>query len=300
MAWQRKNSGTLGTLTDDTLSSIHVSGEMPKVFLTGDAHRQPPFQWIESCKKLKQHFQELIRQNQLWVYVEEFQDKIEFGHVPALLHPLIGTQRMVGWEPQVYWHIYKVMKVYGQLLPAIWAGELDGKDSNDLPKLIKRLDEVHLHICLAENLLGTIGRPTELMKATAHEEHLNHYKYCHEASPKSFVQRWTTGWRVPPKPPKPAKLYSKFLKEYHDAGDSLRISEAVQRAIGVGIGKQITSHPGCTHLISCGEDHIVCRQPLQEFIKLPARVNGVVDSDKGSIYAQRRSRIVATGARIDG
>lgn len=281
MAWRKLDPRTLATLTDKSLKSIQFSGKMPTVFVTGDAHRNPPFRWIDSCRSdtLKRHFEDLVNQGQLCVHVEQYKNQIKTDSVPKSLRKLIGMQRIFGWELEVYRYFQEVMR---ECSPN-GRGLLE-LDDRKVPNsyLIKSLEDVHRNICEADKRLKDIGYPTTLKgKMEAHGEYLKYYKHLRDESrPKSIVGKLTTGWGA--KPTKPSKNYLTFLQEYSTAANKLRTSPSVHTAIARKIQSTINVHSGCTHLITCGSKHLLCEHPLFKFILSP-KGGGVVDVDEGKV-----------------
>lgn len=279
MPWQTLNPGTLWKLTNDNVASIQSSGKMPTVFMTGDGHRNPPFQWITRCESLKQHFQDLLDRDKLCVHVEEYEDQVNCNSVPPLLKPLHTRKRIFGWELE----IYRSVELYWDEFATHTLILLQLDPSHPSKKLITSLEKLHMYVCRVQKRLHQIGFPAELAMSEAHQEYLDYYKDRYEASlPKRFYQ---TLPRARPRMPK--KEYSKFAKEYHETALKLRTSKGVHTAIGGKIRPALHRHSaGWTHLITCGKEHIDgCSNSLDRFLTLPGGENGVVDAESAKLLS---------------
>ena len=100
MPWRTLASGTLKGLSDEKLGTTLTP--MPRFFMTGDGHRQPPFGWTNACKQLRAHFMTLIASKMLCAHVEEHAEQVEGTSVPNWLAVLYDQRRIFGWELTIY------------------------------------------------------------------------------------------------------------------------------------------------------------------------------------------------------
>ena len=91
MSWIILNNGDL----KNNFSHVIEKHGFPRVFLTGDGHRHPPFQWI--CQH-SVYFIRLCEKNKLILHVEELSEKISSDSVPPMLNRLVNEKRVFSFE----------------------------------------------------------------------------------------------------------------------------------------------------------------------------------------------------------
>lgn len=282
MAWKTLTPGTLWNLTDADLDTkLQLWGGMPTFFMTGDGHEKPPFQWITRCKRLREHFKKLVESDKLCVHVEELQDKVNRESVPPLLWPLLGKNRIFGWELEIFRYVGAVIDAYYEHAPGLSRSEyLETKQGMRSNRNVQRtqmllvIESVHRNIREADNRLRDIYRAEELRgKLEVHEKYLNYYRV-----PSSK----TSGQSSLQPSEKPNDSYVDFLQNYKVAGLDARLTAGVHLAIGKKILDVVRNYKGRTHLICCGAEHLTVKdRPLNNYVFLPQRTTGVVDSYQG-------------------
>ena len=118
MVWEVLKPCTLWKLTDKTLET-ELTKQWPKIqfFLTGDAHRDPPFLWAvrEECSILRNHFLTLMDQELLCAHVEKLSNEVTIRCVPGELSQLYAQNRIFGWEPDIFRDLRSVMQLCDDL-----------------------------------------------------------------------------------------------------------------------------------------------------------------------------------------
>ena len=73
MPWNVLPVGTLTALVEATVDAQLGRPLLGvRAFMKGDGHRNPPFQWFNTCPRLQLHFQNLMFAEMLCAHVEEF------------------------------------------------------------------------------------------------------------------------------------------------------------------------------------------------------------------------------------
>ncbi len=249
MAWTTLASGTLASMTARKIE-LQFSEGIPRFFLTGDGHRNPPFKWIESCKELELHFLGLMAQGQLCVHVEEHPEAIRQSSIPLKLHPLLHSKRVFGWELDIYRVLRPVMEVSMGVVG-------QEKRLTDVVYLDKEWVRINA-------LLWQIGGGSQTLR----QAQSNSFKF------RSYFQARSKGAK---KDLLKEAAYDRFLLDWNRAAMVLRTD--ANAYIARNIQKVINQYPDATHLITCGDAHISIN-PLQQYIRLPEDAPGIIDLTK--------------------
>jgi len=245
MGWVVLPAGTLRGITDDRFAE-YARSEWPKVFMTGDGHRTPAFAWTGTCARVKDFFTRALTANRLYAYVEVRPSAVAANLVPDFLAGLHGGGRITGWE----------LPLFEQLQPSmvksleVVALEIN---LNQLDAIKPVLDKFSTLITDASEILGmnrTVDLPT-FNQVFAIMECLTTY------------ERRRTEFTV-----EVANKLQAAALHYHNACMELRCSAAYHQAVGNTIQGSILQAPTSIHLITCGDNHLTCASPLQQFISL--------------------------------
>ncbi len=254
MPWTVLPPNTLSNMTDDALDDmLHGDAPIPRFFLTGDGHGNPPFQWVNACPAMTLYFQNLMFNNRLCAHVEQHQEDVTINSVPNQLQLLYGQNRIFGWELDIYRDLQPLMEM---CLAIAAAPNLNpGIIANDVV-------ELHREIVRVDALLWQIGNPAGLRNLVGQSFQFRGYfqGVASNGNPRNLA---TEG------------QYAAFVMNYFNIAMGLRTT--VNNYIGQNIQNVINAHPNDTHIITCGDAHIF-HNPLQNYINLPHGANGVVDS----------------------
>lgn len=257
MPWRRLSKGTLKTLSDAALD--RTLSTMPRFFLTGDGHGHPPFEWTNACPRLQTHFKNLMNQGKLCAHVEEFQDQVTDRSIPLELCQLYDQGRVFGWELEIYRDLLPIMGAYYEIAPVIEATD----DEDVIFPLIGQIVDLDRRMSRVRERLSEIGNPASLDRLGLESARYTKYFEGLKQRPKNRDRALE-------------QAYARFLREYWAEADKLRT--VVNPSIGAKIHKKIIEYSECTHIISCGNEHI-SDNPLYNYIPLSDGVEGVVDED---------------------
>ena len=254
MPWQNVHAGTLAALTDATVTTFLGQGTpIPRFFMTGDGHANPPFMWTMACPAIKLHFQTLMGNHQLFAHVEQQQEDVSDASVPVLLQPLYEQKRIYGWELDIYREL---------IIPMNLALELIGQVGDVPPSgLVPDVVALDRELIRLQAMLHAIGNPASLQQAAATS--FVYRQYYQRAAKPDGVRNLVI-----------ERNYQTFLQDYSRATMALRTQ--ANRYIGLKIQNVLNLYPTATHLITCGDAHIL-HDPLAVYITLPGAALGLVD-----------------------
>jgi hypothetical protein len=218
----------------------------PTVYMTGDAHRNPPLQWATK-DTWPVYFDQFIGKKKVCCHVETFSDEVKPTSVSRLFEPVYNNHKVFGFEPNVF-------KITKEIINSIWVMRddiLHGKpqSKSKIDSLISKMSRVH-----DMKLLWDEG--------------------------KEAMRHWDKIRKVPINPVPVAQLtdFSNFLSEYNAAAMALRTE--LNDEMGVNIQKIINEYPDHLHMITCGDAHII-DNPLYRYIEPPPGCYGIADQNKG-------------------
>lgn len=250
MPWRLLTPCTLKTLTDADIGTAFPGG-FPQYFMTGDGHRIPPFNWALQPPGLKVHLLTQMAQGKLCAHVEQHPEDVTEESVPPALYPLFLIKRVFGWELDVYRYIGKTMATCWALM-----GDVGTKAPAATAQAVANL---HQQMTEVQNRLGEIGNPpVHGGGLAAHAPFLQYYSG--NPAPNAAAD----------------EQYQVFLKDYFNWAMGLRTTDGVHHAIAANIKKVTDQYPDSTHLITCGNEHILTNA-LYNFIILPDGYEGVAD-----------------------
>lgn len=252
MEWKTLPKGYLSKLRDSKDVSALLNNGTTRVFLTGDGHRHPPFEWAVSCPDLKLHFQQLMGENKLCAHVEQYPDQVDDSSVPHLLQPLVVMKRVFGWELAFYRQLEEVMKLCMELASRLHEGPV---------AVLSDVVAMDGGILRIRDLSWEVGGPQFLKDAVG--------------TSWNFRQQYEGAAKKPPTGAAPEMLYRTFLLGYYNNAMALRTG--VNRYIGQNITRVLRQYSDSTHIITCGDAHIT-QDPLHMYIELPAGADGVIDA----------------------
>jgi hypothetical protein len=261
MGWVVLAPGTLQQITDRTFDEYAKSDLVwPKVFLTGDGHRTPAFAWTGACPNVTDFFRHALAADRLYAYVEVRPSAVAANLVPAFLGALYGQGRIIGWE----------LSLFEQLQPSMDKSlevatlEIDLKRLDAIGQVLREFDGLI-------NAVPEILRANRTMDLTTFE-HIAAIMGC-----LTTYQRRRAEFNA-----EEAKKLTNAAKNYFNACMGLRCCASYHQAVGDAIQRNILQAPNAIHLIACGDNHLTCNGPLQQFIALDMmNALGWVDASHG-------------------
>lgn len=261
MGWFVLAPGRLQRITNlDFAEYARSDLTWPKVFMTGDGHRTPAFAWTGACTSVTDFFTHALAAGRLYTYVEVRPAAVTANLVPGFLAALYGQGRIIGWE----------LPLFEQLQPSM-------DKSLEVATLeidLQRLDAVGRVLGEFDTLIDAVPeilRANRTMDVTTFThvadimECLTTYKR-RRAEFKAAV----------------AKKLTDAAKNYFNACMGLRCCASYHQAVGDTIQRSILQAQDSIHLIACGDNHITCNGPLQQFIALDVlNALGWVDASHG-------------------
>ncbi|MFJ7795477.1 hypothetical protein [Pseudomonas sp. NPDC096950] len=254
MPWNLVQPGTLRALTNETLLALtHGDAPIPRFFMTGDGHAIPPFAWTEACSDLTVYFQTLIAADRLCLHVEEQQSAITHDSVPERLQGLVDRQRVFGWELSVFDALGPALEICNELAA--------NGNYQSIPPIYEQVVELDRTIVRAHALLWELANPPALF--SGRDISWSYREYC--------KRRLNGAVRNPAI----EAQYGAMVFNYRKAIMQVRISG--NPFIGRKIQASIDRFPHSTHLITCGDGHIL-ENPLQNYVRIPDNAVGIVDA----------------------
>lgn len=259
MPWEYVTKNTLPNLTNNDVDIIfRGDSPIPRFFMTGDGHRQPPFLWTTECIRIRDHFEALVENGSLFAHVEQHPSDVGINSVPNYMHPLLNQGRVCGWELAIYKDLEPLMNSCRDLIAQLHM---------DLAIAIiyQRVLEIDRDMVRLLGLLWQIGNPPALRNAAINSAAYRHY---FQRVSKSQITRNLAI----------EADYSRFLLRYYN--DAMALRTVVNPYIGRNIQRIINQYPNATHLITCGWTHIT-DNPLPHYVALPEGAHGIVDASSG-------------------
>lgn len=257
MPWNQLGDGSLNVLSDEKIANgiFGKPGLIPRFFMTGDGHQEPPFQWSGKCAVMKQYFETAMQNGQLCAHVERLQSDVAAGNVPAFLQPLYQQNRIFGWELPIFAPLARCGQLYYGIGPALANNQIDRA-------LLQTFSEFSHFAQLAHQLVASVGSPAELTDVLPLLNGLAEYIVAVIAKQQP-AKAETSG------------EYRTRLKTYYDAIMELRTT--AHRFIATPIQSVINEYPQCIHIITCGNAHITVNNPLHQYLHIGDAI-GVVDA----------------------
>ena len=282
MPWTILVNGAFKTLTPDIYrGAYHGAGGRPpaQFYLSGDAHRHPPFGWATTAG-VAEYFDGRLAQGALCFHVEQLQRDVSARSIPQRFNAALAQNRVFGWELPFYGTLNVLMEEILEVL---------GHDPI-LPETILRLDR---EIGRVQGLSWNVDRPEFFRRAAAESMTYRNLltpplidgrtqrqpNLCTVSFPPvtdralrfaiDVTPRGHTTWLKP----SDQIRYKKFLKDYFN--DLMDLRCKVNHLIGNSISQSIGRHPNATHLIAIGGRHI-SENPVQAFIRIGNSI-GLVD-----------------------
>jgi hypothetical protein len=261
MAWVRVADGTLRSLTDNDVGPYLDQLQPPRFFLTGDAHRNPPFEWTKSCSTMKLHFFNLVQRGALCAHVEQYPEDVVSTSLPTNLRYIYEFGKVFGWELRIFALLQPSMEFVNLITfdyreKAISNSRMDSKKAvQDIDQFIKLFDPAN------ENL-AEVGNPNCLKDIKAQLLLFRNYF------------KWV-GWLGTPL--NLATEYKFYQLLYNFGRDTMTLRTALNPYMAQNILQNIQKFPNDTHIITCGNNHIL-HNPLQNYLPLPNGAVGIVDA----------------------
>jgi hypothetical protein len=247
VTWTVLPEGTLWNLNDNNYQQL-LGTPLPQFFMSGDGHRNPPFEWATGSGMLKTHFLELMLSNRLCAHVEQQPEEVTYDSVHPFLTPVAVNQRVFGWELEIYKSLNPIMK---QCLEMAGALAIDKHQAINLGQEMLRVNAMMWKIRQSAAMTSLIDQANEFHEYYLRAENENESR---------------------------DDEYRAFLLSYQNAAMQLRTDANLE--IGANIQTKVDQLQGSTHLITCGDAHIT-ENPLWHYIQLPPGTRGVVDPAHG-------------------
>ncbi|WP_085707454.1 hypothetical protein [Pseudomonas sp. B35(2017)] len=244
--------------TDLEAAAGHFPDEYdPMIFLTGDAHREPPFQWAAQGVWAN-FFAPLIEDNKIVCHVEQYPRAVTRDSVPPLFGPVFDHGKVFGWEHAVFPILENLMKNYYNR-------------AQDFP--------ANITVGFVRGALGDSAKVAQMgFLKTEHQAFVDFAKpYVEEktglkaifsSTPSSTTRLSATDGA------KFKELYSAYVR----AGMELRTG--IHPYIAPAIQRLIDTYRDHIHLITCGDAHLLVN-PLYQYLHPPEGCFGIVDPDQG-------------------
>lgn len=215
----------------------------PSLFMSGDAHRTPPFQWTTRGVWPK-FFDSLVVADKLCCHVELYADAVKRDSVPDELGPVFTNGKVFGWESDIWKDIERVLDLCIKLI-----SDLDGLFT--IPK-------------------KTINDMVTDMMSIGNRGYLQHEGQTSQAYSKMM--------KIMDDPVPAIELFGlkKFLQDYQREGIRLRSSASYHGEVARRIQQNIDRFSDHFHLITAGGAHLI-NNPLYGYILPPTGTFGVAD-----------------------
>ncbi|HJQ59362.1 MAG TPA: hypothetical protein VJ890_20820 [Vineibacter sp.] len=271
MPWNPPRAGVALEAITDQIWNTHYVPAMPRFFLSGDGHADPPFTWAVGGKSqaMTAHFRILAGQNQLCLHVETFQDSVGQDDVPFHLSAAFGNKRVFGWEPPVF----KVVDAALRAISTVSSEVLNARPASN--------KAVHDAVAAVDRSLGVIVTKVgtdipnncdrRVINAAATWAPVKKYLDGVYGSggvldlvrSRSLVNTRST------------QAHTAAMQALSDGLMTLR--DSMNPTIAAMIEAKISQYPNHTHLIACGYGHIKSANPLlQNCIRIGNHI-GIVD-----------------------
>ncbi|MCI5141799.1 MAG: hypothetical protein D3909_08765 [Candidatus Electrothrix sp. ATG1] len=268
MPWNILQRNTLNNLNDNTYANFMRAYDVaPTVVLTGDGHRNPPFRWAVNpdCHQLTERLLELQERDALFFYVEQHQGQVDGNSVPPEFQPSLGNDHVIGWELPIYLQLQPIMEAC-----LVHIGNIDILNNNEQ------------NVALAQNMLNTLNEIAELDFRNQEERFQNQEErfqaligLAEQVGERHvFLMEGIVGNHHFNNNDDLNALLQFFQGYLNTAMEArTQVNDLIANVIQPGL----INNPDSTHLITCGNAHIL-HNPLHNFINLPEGVIGIVDA----------------------
>jgi hypothetical protein len=287
---------SLESMTDD-IWIAHYQSAVPRFFLTGDGHGNPPFDWVVRKKDqaMGQHFLKLAEKNKLCLYVEQLPEQVNATSVPTDLQVVLHNRCVFGWELPIFGPVGAAINSIDFLMDTLCGHPAADHKVHEAVAVIDQC--INLVIAAFGNDIAEPYDP-RLPNAAATWAPIKLYldkKYGKGGlvglgvgglvglglaqAGTDFISNLLPKFAIPPRDAATKTTpdeHSKSLMQLKAALLTLRDSQ--NPVIGAGIMAKIKTFSGNhTHLIACGYGHIQNVHPLlQDCINIANEV-GIVD-----------------------
>ncbi|NYF22068.1 hypothetical protein HDC36_003544 [Xanthomonas sp. JAI131] len=258
--WVKKKLLTCGL---DPAAELSVASELfpdeyaPVVFMTGDGHRNPPFEWTNRGVWTG-FFDGIMADNKLCCHVEVYADAVAADSVPRHLRPVFMNRKVFGWEPECFKAVEGILISVNALLPFA----MDSKEvmaMSDIEALVGHIDAFRNSPDAGRHLVDeqTMARQFLSLKASRQVQLANGKRVVATAGMLGF---------------------DKLLLQCNRI--SMQLRTVMNDVMGRNIQAVIDRHPDHMHLITCGDAHVTTN-PLYGYIEPPIGTFGIADEDHG-------------------
>lgn len=241
-------SGQDATQTLGRVADMFGDEYIPMLFMTGDGHREPPFQWT-TRGLWGRFFTEVVQMNKVCCHVELFSDGVTINSVPNNLAQVYRNGKVFGWEPDIY---RVILSILDDVLTMVGDDQFSfARNKAGIKDILGRMNEVGNAGLLAQHAVMGASLYANFQLGTANDD-------------DALLDQTITAFKA-------------FLMQYQR--DAMRLRTGINDLIGANIQAKIDQYPDHIHLITCGDAHITTN-PLYNFIAPPPGFFGVADQNQ--------------------
>lgn len=240
-----------------SLASVLFPDEYaPMLFMTGDGHRNPPFE-CTNRGVWAGFFDQVVAHNKVCCHVEVYADAVTAEAVPRHLQPVFTNRKVFGWEPECFKDIEIILECVNALRP------LAHDDQEVMP------------ISWIRTLVDHLDAFRRSPDAGSHlqNEKINARHYLDKALKNVQVRN-----AVNVVASSRMGGFAVLLGICNTTAMQLRT--VLNDAMGRNIQAVVDRYPDHMHLITCGDAHVTTN-PLYAYIEPPLGVFGIADEDHG-------------------
>jgi hypothetical protein len=246
--------GLLTSVVDPTVeiaTAADLFGDeyTPMIYMTGDAHRTPPFQWT-TRPQWAGLFTQAVDSNVVCCHVETFEDEVRRTVLPDILRRVHQNGKVFATEPEVFRTLLQIMRAIMEVLPELAFNQPQSQATiRYLANAMWRVRD-----------MGYMRGEADAMMAIWDQV------------------RSRTGVPKPdPVPVAATPTLLNLLRNYNQ--DAMQLRTGIHPVIGAMIQRRIVQYPDHIHLITCGDAHII-DNPLYNYIQPPAGTFGIADQNQ--------------------
>ncbi len=221
----------------------------PMVYMTGDAHRTPPFQWT-TRPQWAGLFAEAVDSNLVCCHVEMFEDDATRAVLPDILMRVHKNGKVFATEPEVFRTLQQIMEAIPDVLMGLSSNERQSQATiRFFANAMWRVrdmgymrDEAAAMMAIWDQVRSRTGMP-----------------------------------RPDPVPVNATPTLQNLLRDYNRT--AMRLRTGIHPVIGAMIQRRIVQYPDHIHLITCGDAHII-NNPLYNYIQPPLGTFGIADQNQ--------------------
>lgn len=246
--------GLLTSVVDPTAEIASAADQFgdeftPMIFMTGDAHRTPPFQWT-TRPHWAGFFVEAVESNAICCHVEMFAEDAKRAVLPDILVRVQQNGKVFDTEPEVFRTLKDILEAIPEATsPLGFHQPLPQATIRFFANAMWRVRDMGYLRLEATAMMGIWDQ----------------------------VRSQTGMPRPDPVPAASVPTLLNLLRQYNLAAMQLRTG--IHNVIGATIQRRIVQYPDHIHLITCGDAHII-DNPLYNYIQPPVGTFGIADQNQ--------------------